>query len=78
MSTFNKVFSTVQQHCLLHGSVSGNQDFRSIALQLAITVERLHFYLDCLQETGVIRYSAQNKTIELTEKGSKAGSRVSG
>ncbi len=72
MNNFNRVFWAVQKHCKERGSVSGDVQFQKIAEDLGISGERLHYFLDCIAETGVIKYLPENKTVLLTEKGRNA------
>ena len=69
MNNFNKIFATVQKQCEKQGSVIGSDQFQKMAAETGISIERLHFYLDCLEQTGLIRYSGGKRSIELTEKG---------
>jgi predicted transcriptional regulator len=72
MSSFNRIFDAVKKHCEDSGAVTGNNQLQKIAGEAGVTIDRLHFYLECLQETGVIKYNATEKTVTLTEKGAKA------
>ena len=69
MNNFNTVFTVVKKRCLEKETVSGGEQFQMIASEIGISLERLHFYLDCLEQTGVIQYSPQKKSITLTKKG---------
>jgi predicted transcriptional regulator len=72
MSSFNKVFGVVQKHCMETNQVAGIDALKAISSEVGIPLDRLHFYLECLHEVGVIRYSGKDKTISLTAKGVKA------
>ena len=72
MSNFNRIFAAVKKHCNDHGTLAGNEHLQKIASETDITIDRLHFYLECLHETGVIQYVPGKKSITLTEKGRKA------
>jgi predicted transcriptional regulator len=72
MSSFNRIFDAVKKHCEDNGAVTGNSQLRKIAGDAGVTIDRLHFYLECLQETGVIQYNSVEKKVRLTEKGIKA------
>lgn len=68
MSKFNSVFTIVQEHCkkdsLLH-----KDGMKNVAAKAGITEERLHFYLDCFKDVGVITYCTTKRQVHLTEKG---------
>jgi predicted transcriptional regulator len=70
MSIFNSVFSIVQSHCH-EQSVNGDALFSIIANDAGIPEHKVHFYLDCLDQIGVISYCAAEKKITLTKKGGR-------
>ena len=72
MSNFNKIFGIIKKHHSESGPIVGEAQIQKIAADTNISLERLHFYLECLEQTGVILYSQENKSIDLTEKGLKA------
>jgi predicted transcriptional regulator len=72
MNNFNKVFDVVKNRCTTTGKISGDNKLQEIAAEVGVSTDRLHFYLDCLQETGVIKYIPQKRSISLTEKGIQA------
>jgi hypothetical protein len=71
MNNFNKVFTTVQRSCTEKGAIEGGNQFQKLAMEVGLPLDRLHFYLDCLNEVGVINYTSRKKAISLTEKGTK-------
>jgi len=73
MSNFNKIFAAVKKQCHEEGCINGNNHFEKIASEANVSLERLHFYLECLNDIGVIQYSSENKSILMTDKGKKAG-----
>jgi predicted transcriptional regulator len=72
MSNFNKIFALVKKHCIGGSLHPDETKFEEIASEAGVTFERLHFYLDCLQEIGMLRYDKKNRKISLTSKGEKA------
>lgn len=68
MHNFINVYSAVKKHCEIEG-FKGNKDwFETIAESANVPVGNLEFYLNTLQNLGLIRYSP-NGSIELTETG---------
>lgn len=67
---FNSIFSIVQRHCK-KSCAEGGDGFQRIAGDAGVSTEQLDFYLGCLSEIGVIRYCSKEKTIMLTEKGTR-------
>jgi predicted transcriptional regulator len=72
MNNLNKIFGLVQEMCESDSVVESPKKFQQVAAEAGVTVERLHFYLECLQEIGLVTYSTKRKTIILTEKGKTA------
>jgi predicted transcriptional regulator len=72
MNNFNKILVLVQNHCHDHHEICSEEKFEKIAGEAGVSLERLHFYLDCLQDIGLIRYIQDGRKISLTSKGVKA------
>jgi len=69
MNNFNLVLDTIRQHCK-EVNVPDQECFGVVQEQMDIKDEYLlHFYLDFLQDLGLITYNDQSKLIILTERG---------
>jgi len=71
MNNFDRGLAVLKKHCRDSKTISGDEVFRGIAEEMEIPMDRLHFYLDCMQHLELINYSQQDKTISITEKGAK-------
>jgi predicted transcriptional regulator len=74
MNNFNKIFEIVKEKCRESesDSISGIDQYRKIAGEAGISLERLHFYLECIEHIGVIKYSPESRAITVTSKGKEA------
>ena len=68
MHNFINVYSAVKRHCEVEGFQENRDCMDTIAETANIPVNNLGFYLNLLQNLGLIAYST-NGTIELTETG---------
>jgi hypothetical protein len=72
MSIFNTIFLAVREYCnRIPDSRPEISCFEEIAAKAHIPIENLEFYLDTLQNLGLIKYSWEKKTIRLTAFGKK-------
>ena len=69
MNYFNSVFSTVQQKCQMAGTISDGSQLKDVAEKAGLPMERLYFYLNCLDEMEVIHFIPASKTVTLTDIG---------
>jgi len=74
MSKFEKAFLIIKRLSARQTKIAEISNFDVIAKELDVPVGRLGLYLDHLQEIGLIRYSAAEQYIYLTEKGRKTES----
>ena len=72
MNNLNKIFGLVQKHCGNNAPLKGNSKLQAIASEVGVSSDRLHFYLECLHEIGLVIYEPDSRVISLTEKGAKA------
>ena len=67
MNTFNDVFVAVKKYCDTDaGSKDVKDCFGFIAFNANVPPDNLDFYLNVLQDLGLIKYSRADKTIHLT------------
>jgi hypothetical protein len=71
MSEFNRLFIVIKANCERQKSLAEISCFGKIANESGIPVEKLNFYLDKLQQLGLIRYSIPDQYIYLTAFGKK-------
>lgn len=72
MNNFNNILGLVQKHCNDNTKICGEAQFQKIAGEAGVTLERLHFYLDCLHNIGLLDYEQEARKISLTDKGKNA------
>jgi len=71
MNMFNEVFISIKDYCNKKEIKTGSDCFEEIAQGLDLSVHQLDFYLSTLQTLELIKYSWNNKTIQLTAFGKK-------
>jgi len=72
MSIFNTIFLAVREYCnRIPVPLPEMNCFEEIAARACVPVDNLEFYLDTLQNLGLIKYSWEKKTIRLTAFGKK-------
>jgi hypothetical protein len=69
MNYFNSVFANVQQKCLSQGLINDTNQLSEVAQNTGLLMDRLYFYLSCLDEMDVIHFAPETKTVELTDTG---------
>ena len=69
MNNFDLVLTTIKEHCK-ETNVPNKECFEKVKAGLEEKDQsQLDFYLDFLQDLGLIQYSGSNKLIVLTERG---------
>lgn len=69
MNNFNLILSVIREHCK-EVNVPSEECFEKVKEGLdGEGVDHLGFYLDFLQDLGLIKYNDDNKNIVLTERG---------
>ncbi len=68
MNNFNNVFVAIKNYCAENRSEHAST--QAIASRLHMRIERIEFYVNCLVEIGMLRYS-ENGLVALTDTGKK-------
>jgi len=71
MTIFNTIFLEVKQYCYEAGMEPDEDCFKTIAERANIPIEQLDFFLNTLQDIGIIKYSWEDKSIYMTSFGKK-------
>jgi hypothetical protein len=69
MNRFNNVFLAIKKLCGSSGKMEHEDCFETLAKEAEIPLVRLEFYLDTLQDLGLIKYSFDDCVIRLTSFG---------
>lgn len=72
MNNYDVIFTIVKKHCKQRGAQDRNC-FDKITSEIEFSTDMKHvdFYLDSLQNMGLISYSEFEKSIFLTDKGKR-------
>ncbi len=70
MNNFDNGLGVLKKRCEGDKTITGEDAFREVAAEMEMPLEKLYFFLECLESLGLISYSLRNKTISITEKGS--------
>ncbi len=68
---FKKVLSIIKHHCGDSTSFSHEDCFSKVATDANVPLKQIQLYLDLLQDFGLVKYSMEEKFIELTPFGKK-------
>lgn len=71
MNRFNAVFQSIKKECAKQKNVSEISNFEQVALSAGIPLAELDYYLNHLQDVGLIKYSRTDKFLYLTLFGKK-------
>jgi len=71
MKNFNAVFLVVKKYCGESGITGDVACFEAIARELDIPVTAVDFYLNALQDLGLVRYSLHEGYIKITPFGQR-------
>lgn len=65
MNAFNSVFLAIKE-CCNNVNCGGKDCLAEVSYRSGVPLDRLNFYLNILQDLGLIKYSWDDKTIHLT------------
>ena len=68
---FKKVLSTIKHHCGDNTSFSHEDCFKLVATDADVPFNEIDVYLSLLQDFGLVKYSMEEKYIELTPFGKR-------
>ncbi len=69
MNNFNTVFLAIKECCADRRPDKTEDRIKKIADKTGIANDKLAYYFDTLEQLGLIKYSLEKKTIELTSFG---------
>ena len=70
-NSFNNVFQAVKKYCENEPCDDDDTIFENIALDANVSLFRMQYYLDILQNLGLIHYSFDTNSISLTAFGKR-------